>query len=476
MILFSHDPQAGTLYCYFTELEAGQAVAEWEYPASLLLDRAGRIIGVRLKLDDEITLDQLELALEHEHVSLDMQYGHLNVSISTTDPAQVVDLEAAALLDLDDEGRVLGFDIAVPKELTTPTRLAVLEPYMVALDDADVPPTITQRLPPRNSTAPVTGSMPTLPTDRMVQPVQPDGADLALLPHVGFVALVGKPNVGKSTLLNAMLGQKVAIVSPRPQTTRVPLRGILTRPDAQVIFIDTPGIHEPRHKLGQFMVETARRSIPNADVVCMVVDMSMPPTRLDERIAAQVQQTNAPRLLVLNKVDRPPRQGSHLDAYRALGTWDTEVAVSARTGQGLSALLDAIIARLPSGHALYPAEQVVDQTEQHLVAELIREKVLHFTRDEVPHSVAVEVEEWEQRQKATYIRLSINVEKESQKGILIGAGGEMLKRIGTIARVDVEQMLGHPVFLDLWVKTRPNWRNDPASLGWLGYRLKDWQC
>lgn len=475
MIRFSHDPEAQTLYCYFTELEVGQSVAEREYPASLLLDSAGRIVGVRLHLDDEMTLDQLELALEHEYVDLDPQHGYLNASTSAIAPAQVVDLEATALLDLDDEGRVLGVDLAVPEEFTTPARLAHLEPYMVALDDADAPPPSSQRLPPRRSTVPATAPMPALFTDRVRQPVQPASTELPVLPHVGFVALVGKPNVGKSTLLNALLGQKVAIVSPRPQTTRVPLRGILSRPDAQLIFIDTPGIHEPRHKLGQFMVETARRSIPDADVLCMIVDISMPPSRLDERIAAQIQRATVPRVLVLNKVDLRPRRGLHLEAYRSLGVWDTEVAISARTGQGLTALLDAIIARLPAGHALYPMDQVVDQTEQHLVAELVREKVLHFTRHEVPHAVAVEVEEWEQREKATYIRLSINVEKESQKGILIGAGGEMLKRIGTLARMEVEHMLGHPVFLDLWVKTRPNWRNDPAALGWLGYRLKDWK-
>ncbi len=293
--------------------------------------------------------------------------------------------------------------------------------------------------------------------------------------RVGFVALVGKPNVGKSTLLNAVLGQKVAIVSRRPQTTRVPLRGILHRPDAQIIFIDTPGIHEPHHELGQRMVKLARRAIPEADVVCMMVDMSKPPTQLDRRIAAEVQRARVPRLLLLNKVDVPPRGESNLPAYQELGPWDMEIALSATRGDGLGMLLDELVARLPEGAPLYPEDWVVDQSVQHIATELVREKVLTYTNQEVPHAVAVEPEEWEDKENATYIRMTINVERDSQKGIIIGANGAMLKRIGTAARREIEQMLERPVFLDLWVKTRPDWRNDPSSLGWLGYNIKDWQ-
>jgi GTP-binding protein Era len=293
--------------------------------------------------------------------------------------------------------------------------------------------------------------------------------------RVGFVALVGKPNVGKSTLLNTLLGQKVAIVSRRPQTTRVPLRGILTRPDAQVIFIDTPGIHEPHHELGQFMVKLVRRVIPESDIICMMVDISTPPSELDRSIAAQLRQSRLPRLLVLNKVDLKPRGESTLDAYRALGPWEMELAISAQRGDGVPALLEELVARLPEGTPLYPDEWLVDQSVQQLAAELVREKVLTFTNQEVPHAVAVEPEEWEDKDNATYIRMTINVERDSQKSIVIGAKGAMLKRIGSAARADIETLIERPVFLDLWVKTRPNWRNDPASLGWLGYSLKNWQ-
>ncbi len=451
MISFSHDPEAGTLYGYFTDLEAGQAVDELEYPASLLLNSAGRVIGVRLDLDDEITLNQLELALEHNEVRLDMQYGYLYARIADEAAARVVPLESPALIDLDEEDRLLGFDVAVPADLRTPERLERLAPHMLALEEA-APSGLERRSGGQHG----------------------DG-DSTSVTRVGFVALVGKPNVGKSTLLNELLGQKVAIVSRRPQTTRVPLRGILNRPDAQVIFIDTPGIHEPHHRLGQFMVELARRAIPDADVVCMMVDISMPPTSLDIKIATMLRRVRVPRLLVLNKIDRPAKEGSHLEAYRALATWDMEIAISALRGTGLTTLVDEIITRLPYGELLYATDQVADQTEQHLVAELVREKVLHFTDQEVPHSVAVEVEEWQEKEQHTYIRLTINVEKESQKGIVIGAGGEMLKRIGSTARHDIEQALGRSVYLDLWVKARPNWRNDPSSLNWLGFRLKDWK-
>lgn len=472
MIQFSHDPEVGTLYFYFTELDAGQAVYEMAYPAALLLDRNGQILGLRFAFDDEVTLDQLELILEDERNQLDMASGYLYVNISDETPADVIPMDDTAIFDLDDAGRVLGVDVAVPADWRTPERLARLAPHMVALDDASLAgegPIVFQPAPapPEDETAETAPPVPPVPA-----------VDEA---KVGFVALVGKPNVGKSTLLNALLGQKVAIVSPRPQTTRVPLRGILNRPDAQIVFIDTPGIHEPHHKLGQFMVELARRSIPNADVVCFMVDLSMPPSKLDERIAAQVRRARAPRLLVLNKVDlrpKPTRENprpSYLDAYRALGPWDLELAVSARSGAGLPALLDAIVARLPLGRRLYPEEQVADQSEQQLAAELVREKALRFTEQEVPHAVAVEVEEWEEKDAAIYIRMTINVEKEGQKGILIGSGGEMLKRIGSAARQDIERMLNRMVYLDLWVKVRPNWRDDTSSLGWLGYRLKDWQ-
>jgi len=282
---------------------------------------------------------------------------------------------------------------------------------------------------------------------------------------------VGKPNVGKSTLLNALLGQKVAIVSPKPQTTRVPMRGILNRPDGQIIFVDTPGIHDPRTKLGSFMVEQARRSIPDADVVCFVVDISTPPNRIEGRIAALAKRTSAKRILVLNKLDQRTREGQeHLEAYRSLGPWDMEVAISALRQKGLETLVDEIVRRLPVGAPLYPQDQLTDQSEREHAAELVREQVLRYTEQEVPHGVAVEVEEWEDKQQAAYIRMTIYVEKESQKGILIGANGAMLKRIGSAARQTIEAALGRTVYLDLWVKARPNWRDDPSSLHWLGYR------
>ncbi|MDQ2998044.1 MAG: GTPase Era [Chloroflexota bacterium] len=285
------------------------------------------------------------------------------------------------------------------------------------------------------------------------------------------MALVGKPNVGKSTLLNALLGQKIAIVSPKPQTTRVAQRGILNLEEAQLIFVDTPGIHDPRTKLGSFMVEQARRSIPDADVVCFVVDLSTPPNRTEQRIADLARRSRAPRILVLNKLDQRPRGGvNFLDAYRALGPWDMEVAVSALRRKGLETLVDELVRRLPAGPPLYPTDQITDQSEREHAAELVREQVLRFIEQEVPHGVAVEVEEWEEKGQAVYIRMTIYVEKDSQKGILIGAAGAMLKRIGSGARRGIEETIGRQVYLELWVKVRPNWRDDSSSLHWLGYR------
>ncbi|NTW01570.1 MAG: GTPase Era [Oscillochloris sp.] len=491
MLQFSHDPEAGTLYAYFIELEAGQAVYTVEYPAHLLLDDTGQIVGLRLELDDEITLDQLELALDDEFGRLDMETGYLSILIPNATVARTVPLEQTAILDLDEEERILGVELALTADMLTPERLARLATAMVSLDDTPQagegpvvfipePEAATDHAPEGESQVPQDGSQ--APSARS-QVADTGTSDVQIAPasspvsplRSGFVALVGKPNVGKSTLLNTLLGQKVTIVSPRAQTTRVPVRGILSRPDAQVVFIDTPGIHQPSHKLGKFMVELAERSLPNADVICFMVDISQPPSQLDRKIAEQVQRARGHKLLLLNKVDLPPRRGeTYLEEYRDMGRWAMELAISARRGQGLVGLLNEIVARLPEGQSLYPSEQVTDQSEQQLASELVREKVLFFIQQEVPHAVAVEVDEWEQKEQATYIRMTINVEKSSQKGILIGAGGAMLKRIGSAARHDIERMLDQKVFLELWVKVRENWRDDLSAMGWLGYRMKDW--
>ena len=292
----------------------------------------------------------------------------------------------------------------------------------------------------------------------------------------GFVAVIGRPNVGKSTLMNQLLGHKVAIVSPRPQTTRTCIRGILTRPDAQIIFVDTPGLHKPLHKLGEVMVAVAASAIPDADVVLFVVDVSVMPTEEDQMIARMIRQrTSHPVILVLNKMDLlpPERVKPHTEAYWALvpdhAGWMMTIATEA---VNLDKLLDMVIAHLPEGPRYYPGDLITDQTEREIAAELIREQVLRFTREEVPHSVAVVVEEYKERETGgVYIAATIYVEKESQKGILIGAGGQMLRRIGTAAREEIERMVGGKVYLDLWVKVSKNWRRDLQRVRRMGYKL-----
>jgi GTP-binding protein Era len=291
----------------------------------------------------------------------------------------------------------------------------------------------------------------------------------------GFVAVIGKPNVGKSTLMNAYLGHKVAIVSEKPQTTRHRIRGILTRPDAQIIFVDTPGIHQPRHKLGEFMVETATKAIPDADVVLFMVDVSEMPTAEDEQIAELIAEyCRSPVILVLNKADLlpPEKVQPHSNAYFGLVKYDEWMMISATRGDNLDKLLNMIVARLPQGPRYYPPDQLTDQDMRFIAAELIREQVLRFLHQEVPHSVAVVVEEWKQRREdLTYIGANIFVEKDSQKGIIIGEGGSMLKRIGRAAREEIEQLVGTQVYLDLWVKVRKKWRKDEEELRRLGYAL-----
>jgi GTP-binding protein Era len=290
----------------------------------------------------------------------------------------------------------------------------------------------------------------------------------------GFVVVIGRPNVGKSTLVNRIVGQKVAIVSPKPQTTRSRILGIFTREDTQIIFVDTPGLHRPRHKLGQAMVATATGAIPDADVVLFMVDVSVPPTDEDRMIADLIRQhTQAPVILVLNKMDllSPENVKPHTEAYWELAPYHQEwMMTTATQGLNLDKLLDRIISALPEGPRYYPGDQVTDQTEREIAAELIREQVLRNTRQEVPHAVAVVVEEFKERENGMiYIAANVFVEKDSQKGIIIGRRGQMLRQIGAAARQEIERMTGGQIYLDLWVKVRKHWRRDERELRRLGY-------
>jgi GTP-binding protein Era len=295
----------------------------------------------------------------------------------------------------------------------------------------------------------------------------------------GFVAIIGKPNVGKSTLLNAYLGQKVAIISDKPQTTRVRQLGILTRSDAQVIFVDTPGIHKPLHKLGDRMVESATQAASDADVIVFLCDVSELPSNEDRQIAELIhrQADKRPVLLALNKMDRlvPEKVKQHTEAYWSLLSsepklnWDW-MMLSATTGDNRDKLLEMIITRLPAGPQYYPEDQVTDRTEREVVADLIREQVLHFAHREVPHAVAVVVDEWDARRSGTvHIGATIYVERDSQKAILIGKGGAMLKKIGAAARHEIERLIEAKVFLELWVKVRKDWRAKDDDLREMGY-------
>jgi|WetSurMetagenome_2_1015567.scaffolds.fasta_scaffold220014_2 GTP-binding protein Era len=304
----------------------------------------------------------------------------------------------------------------------------------------------------------------------------------------GFVAIVGKPNVGKSTLLNALLGQKISIVSSKPQTTRDRILGILTTETAQVIFIDTPGIHAPKNSLGQYMVSTATGAIGEADVIVFMVDVTEMPDQNDRRIAEALRDRSTTRsvILALNKMDNlisPDRMKAHVEAYWSLARtspdreppapWDW-IMLSATRGDNRQELLDKIIAALPAGPLYYPEDQITDKQERDIAAELIREQVLLHLRQEVPHSVAVVVEQYDERKSGTvHIAATIYVERDSQKGILIGSGGQMLKQISADARHSIQRLLDCKVFLEVWVKVRKNWRDDDREVRRMGYRSDD---
>ena len=286
----------------------------------------------------------------------------------------------------------------------------------------------------------------------------------------GFVAIIGRPNVGKSTLLNRLLGQKVAIVSDKPQTTRNQIRGILTLPHAQVVFVDTPGMHKPFHCLGEYMMREVRGALGDVDLVLLVVDGSQRPGEGDRYIAAELADTKVPSLLVINKGDKLG-PAEWVTSYEALSDFLDTVVVSAVTGQGLSDLVGKLIQRLSPGPQYYPDDMVSDQPLKFLLGEYIREKVLELTREEVPHAVAVEVEEVSPRddRDLTDIRATIYVERDSQKGIIIGKGGRMLRSIGQLARGEMEALLDCQVNLQLWVKVKKDWREQESALRSLGY-------
>ncbi len=291
----------------------------------------------------------------------------------------------------------------------------------------------------------------------------------------GIVAMVGRPNVGKSTLVNVMVGQKVAIVSDKPQTTRRGIRGILTTERFQVVFTDTPGFHKPRTPLGKRLNQVVADSVVDVDAVIQVVDAAAGVGRGDREVfVRRVQALPAPKLCAVNKTDRLGHHALVPQLAKAgeLGEFDEIVPVSAATGRGVDTLLDLVVARLPEGPPLYPTDQATDQTLQARIAELVREQALALTREEVPHSIAVEIEEMEvPEDPGAVVRIEalVLVERDSQKGIVIGRGGEMLKTIGTRAREQLEPLLGRRVYLSLRVKVLRDWQRDPRALDRLGF-------
>lgn len=288
--------------------------------------------------------------------------------------------------------------------------------------------------------------------------------------------MVGRPNVGKSTLTNSLIGEKIAIMSDRPQTTRNKIMCILNTDNAQIMFLDTPGIHKPHHKLGEYMVRTAESTLQEVDVILFVVDAAEKRGSGEDYILELLRKVKTPVILVVNKIDKlqdKSRLFKIMDEYSRLYQFAAIVPVSALNDGEFPGLVSEITRLLPEGPAYFPDDVLTDQPERVIAAEMIREKVLRLTRDEIPHSVAVEVEEFKEREdESVYIRATIFVERDSQKGIVIGAKGSLLKKIGQQARADIETLLYCKVFLDLWVKVKPDWRNQDKALKQFGYNIR----
>lgn len=283
----------------------------------------------------------------------------------------------------------------------------------------------------------------------------------------GFIAVIGRPNVGKSTLINKIIGQKIAIMSDKPQTTRSRIQCILTQDDAQFIFLDTPGIHKPKFKLGEYMLKAAEGTLKEVDAIFFVIDATEKFGGGEKYILERLKETNQPVILVINKIDLLERAEilPLIAAYSERYKFAATVPISAADGTNVDELLNEAKKFLPEGPKYYPSDMVTDQPERLIISEIIREKILHVTEDEVPHSVAVDIEEITARKNnLTYIRATIYVERDSQKGILIGKNGGLLKTVGQNARPEIEMLLGTKVFLDLWVKVKKDWRNSAGAL------------
>lgn len=289
----------------------------------------------------------------------------------------------------------------------------------------------------------------------------------------GFVAIVGRPNVGKSTFMNYVIGQKIAIMSNVPQTTRNKIRGIYTTDKEQIIFIDTPGIHKSHNKLGDYMVQSSLSTLNEVDTIMFMVAANEERGAGDNFIIEHLKQVKKPVYLIINKIDliNPNKMLQIMDTYKDALDWKEVVPISATQGNNVSEFMDTLSEQLPEGPKYYPDDQVTDHPERFIVAELIREKILMLTRQEVPHSVAVVIDSLKRQDKRKiHIQATIIVDRPTQKGIIIGHGGQMLKKIGTLAREDIERLLGDQVYLELWVKVSEGWRDKQSLLQSYGYR------
>ena len=294
----------------------------------------------------------------------------------------------------------------------------------------------------------------------------------------GFVSIIGRPNVGKSTFMNKVLGQKVAIMSDKPQTTRNKIQGVYTKDKAQMIFIDTPGIHKPKHQLGEHMMKVARNTLRETEVILFIINAAEKIGRGDEFIIDMLKNTKTPIILVLNKIDliHPDDLIKQIEVYKDKLEFSDVVPISALQGNNIDRLLTVIESHLPEGPMYYPEDRITDHPEHFIVSELIREKALHQLRQELPHAIGVEVLKMKGDDDGGKVRVEalIYVERESQKGMVIGKGGKMLKEIGRQARMDIENLLGSKVYLELWVKVQKDWRNKPAFIRSLGYKDEEY--